>query len=138
MSHWFGIAGELLNLLGAIILVLDVILREQEHELEVRLVKLVEIARTNKITSTIYRGCNLLDKDFVRRVLYRRSVRIAYWGVVFLFLGFLCLGIHHGMEIHEGRKVADWQRQERRTYRKVRVATISDFPTLLNEEQFNG
>jgi hypothetical protein len=106
--------------MGALIMALDIFLREKEHQLEKKLERISAIARANGFKSAIYRGRNVAEKEFVRKVLHRRAVQIAYCGAAFLIVGFLCLSFHHGLEIGEAsrKNIENQQRQDIRTLRQ--------------------
>jgi len=101
LAHWVGIIGEGLNFFGAVVIALDIFLRQNERAVESSLHKLNLLAM-NKLTSrTTYYGIPLNAPDFAKKVLDKKAIRLAYVGVGLLVAGFLCLVGYHGIEIYE-------------------------------------
>ena len=104
-SHWLGIIGECFNLLGALILALDVFLRNHERRLESNLAGIGDFARKNNLNNTIYKGSLLTDSAFPWNVLDRKATFIAYLGSACLTVGFSLLIAHHSLELlHSGHE----------------------------------
>lgn len=99
MPHYLGLAGELLNLLGALVMGLDVFWRDRERKLKSDLEHVKKLALNANIPSTLYKGCEVVSEDFPESALDKRSSLIAYTGAGLLALGFVLLAVYHGLEI---------------------------------------
>jgi hypothetical protein len=104
LSHWLGLIGEGLNFLGALVMALDIFLRQKEHVLKARLDQLMQFAQVNGLSVTTYKGRRLASNGFSEKIVNRRSIAIAYGGVALLAAGFFCLALHHGLEIRDARQ----------------------------------
>ena len=98
VAHILGILGEGLNLIGAIILALEIFQRQDERKRERDLEKLNTFAK-NAGLKGVYLGIPVNDPDFARRVIDRRAARLAFRGVVLLAAGFLLLLSYHIAEM---------------------------------------
>ena len=99
LPHWLGIAGELLNFFGAILLAFEIILRQPERAKGRQLLELNEFVLKHKLDHVEYKGFDVASVDFPQRVLDRRAAQYGFWGVVLLGIGFLFLGGYHLLEI---------------------------------------
>src|ERR1035441_10043628 len=96
--HAFGIAGELLNLFGGLILAGDIIFRQQQRAQGNRVSDLSEFARAISSTGT-YRGFPAASRDLRERVLDQRVTLYGWIGVGILLLGFVLSALYHYLEI---------------------------------------
>lgn len=96
-THVFGLFGEFLNFLGAVVLACDVFMRQKEHILKEDLDRLASLEKSNNLNSTTYKGFFLSSDDFSQKVLHRRSALTAYCGIALLAFGFLLLVAYHGI-----------------------------------------
>ena len=101
LSHWLGMIGELLNLLGALTMALDIFLRGRERQREERLNLISETAQKAGIKRTIYKGYDVSSERFALSVLDAKTTMIAYIGCALFVGGFLMLIAHHGLELRE-------------------------------------
>jgi len=100
-AHWIGTAGELLNFVGALVLVRDLFLRRKEASEVKRLNRIAEWGRKHRLSAE-YEHVSVGDPDFTDKVLGRRASLLGYWGIGCMALGFLSLLGYHLVAIFYG------------------------------------
>ncbi|HMD49334.1 MAG TPA: hypothetical protein VKG79_09560 [Bryobacteraceae bacterium] len=100
-AHWVGVAGELLNFAGAVVMARDLFVREKEQAEARRLRRLGAWGKKHGL-GAVRKGVPVNADDFAEKVLGRRASRLAYWGVGLLGLGFLFLLAYHLIAIYHG------------------------------------
>lgn len=99
LPHWLGIAGEVLNFLGAICLAYDMLLREPERANRRQLQELHEFVVKYGLSGFGYKGLDVSSVDFAQSVMDRRATKFGLWGVALLAIGFLFLAGYHILEM---------------------------------------
>ncbi len=97
--HELGMLGEFLNLIGALVLALDLFYRERERDREKKWSHIAEFGRANDLNRTEYKGLRITSPDFTSNLSDRRAAFIGYVGMAFLVLGFLLLIGYHWEEL---------------------------------------
>jgi hypothetical protein len=100
-AHWIGVAGELLNFAGALVLAADLFLRRNEHSEAKRLEPLGEWGRKHGLSAK-YKTVPVSAADFAEKVQGHRTGLLGFWGVLFIALGFLSLVGYHLVAIYMG------------------------------------
>jgi len=99
LPHYLGLAGELLNFVGAGVLALEMRqrhhLRRQESELDA----FHSFGTRHALRFVQVEGIPLTQSDFRNAVIDGRTLRIWYGGMFCLIGGFLLLVTYHGAEI---------------------------------------
>jgi hypothetical protein len=113
MPHLLGLIGDGLNLLGALVLALDILLRQREHKLKESLKERSSDAQKTGLKITRARGFLLTDPDFAENVLTRRSLIFGYVGVGLLATGFAFQALYHALEIHREHRVSETTQSKR-------------------------
>ena len=98
LPHVLGLIGELLNCLGAIILVVDIFFFEKRQR---ELKALEEMSRSAREfdSRAQYKSILVASPDFAGKVQNRHAVHLAYLGTGLLVLGFILLALYHWLEI---------------------------------------
>lgn len=100
-AHWVGVAGELLNFAGAVVMARDLFVREKEQAEARRLRRLGAWGKKYGL-GAVRKGVPVNADDFAEKVLGRRASRLGYWGVGLLGFGFLLLLAYHLVAIYHG------------------------------------
>lgn len=95
LPHLLGIAGEVLNLAGAVCLAYDMVLRQSERAHGEELEGLGEFARKHGLIGFQYKGVDTSLLDFPQKVIDQRAAFFGYWGVALLAMGFMLLVGYH-------------------------------------------
>lgn len=93
--HVLGITGEFLNLLGAVGLGFDILLRSPERARRKRLAKLHDFALRAGLERWEHKGVNVSSPDFAEAVSDRRAAVYGGAGVGLLVAGFFLLVLYH-------------------------------------------
>jgi hypothetical protein len=93
-----GLAGELLNLSGAIVLARDLIARDEENAERERLSSVYDWALRSGLKSTFYRKQNVASQNFAQSIADLRAKSLGYKGVILLISGFALLALYHFWE----------------------------------------
>lgn len=99
IAHFLGIAGELLNFAGAILLGVDLFLRGRFRKQEADLSGLHDFAVRNRLQLVRYKNVMVALPDFQELVSERRARRYGFVGASLLMGGFALLVGYHMMEI---------------------------------------
>ncbi|HVB33856.1 MAG TPA: hypothetical protein VNJ52_05715 [Patescibacteria group bacterium] len=91
-----GLIGDLLTVIGSILLAFDAITKEHEFDQIARATKLLNASKLCKIRFKD-EGVELTDENDVRRALIRRSARKAKWGCILLAIGFILLAFSRAL-----------------------------------------
>lgn len=92
--HVLGIAGELFNFVGGLILAGDVLFRQRQRASRVKLSALSEFATRYELSGT-YKGLPAASNDLEERIVDQQVTFLGWIGVGFLLLGFaLLIGYH--------------------------------------------
>ena len=87
-STIWGLCGDSLSFVGALILALDALLREREFSKQKQLIRMIKVLKEVRLT---LRGIELVDEESANLVFIRQSVIRSLWGAGFLTVGFICL-----------------------------------------------
>lgn len=87
-SIYWGLVGDFLSFLGALILALDALLREREFAQQKKLLEMIKVLKEVRLT---LRGIELADEESAKLVFIRLSVLRSLWGAAILTGGFVCL-----------------------------------------------
>jgi len=101
IAHWVGVAGELLNFVGAVVMARDLFVREKEQA-EVRRLRRLGTWGKKFGLGAFRKGVPVNADDFADKVLGRRATRLGYWGIGLLGLGFMFLLAYHLIGIYHG------------------------------------
>jgi len=100
-STIWGLLGDSLSFLGALILALDALWREREFIRQKKLLRMVETLRVRLTLD----GIELVDGESTHLVFIRQSVRRSIWGASILTSGFICLLVARIVEIADSAKI---------------------------------
>ncbi len=103
LAQGFGLIGDLLNLIGAFILVRDLTRRPAERREQNAAEELAEFARKRGINMGL-EGLDLRDPkaaEALAEMVDKRAERLGRVGFRFLFAGFAFLALYRGAEILE-------------------------------------
>jgi len=99
LSHWIGFAGEAVNILGATVLALDLLLRRHEFNQMADYKRLKDFVDQHGLKTAEYKKIPVSTPDFTSLILARRASRLGLLGVCLLGLGFSLLGSYHVIQI---------------------------------------
>lgn len=92
--HVLGIAGELLNFVGALILAWDILSRQRQRAQMLKLSALNKFATKYELSGT-YKGLPVASNDLGERIVEQQVTFLGWIGVGFLLLGFALLVGYH-------------------------------------------
>jgi hypothetical protein len=99
LAHYFGIAGELLNLAGAIFLGVDLFKRGEFRKRGAQLSRLHDFAVRNRLQSVRYMNITVSLPDFRELIDEQRARQYGFAGASLLAGGFALLVGYHAIEI---------------------------------------
>jgi hypothetical protein len=95
LAHILGIAGELLNLIGAILLAIELFMRRAQREEDTKNARLHEIAVRSGLKTTAVNGIPVADPAFKELMAEQRAKNLGFTGAAFLICGFGFLVAYH-------------------------------------------
>jgi hypothetical protein len=99
LSHILGIIGELLNLIGAILLAIELFMKRSYREEDMKNSLLHDLAVESGLDSTYIGGIRIADPGFQERMAEQRAKNLGFAGAVFLTVGFGFLVAYHVCEM---------------------------------------
>jgi hypothetical protein len=99
IAHSLGIAGEVFNFAGAVLLGVDLFRRGQFRKQEEDLMELRDFAVRNNLQAVRYMNVVVALPDFQDLIAEKRSRKYGIAGATSLALGFALLVGYHAMEI---------------------------------------
>ena len=100
-STIWGLCGDSLSFVGALVLALDALLREHEFGKQKQLLQMIKVLKEVRLT---LRGIELVDEESANLVFIRQSVIRSLWGAGILTGGFVCLLVSRVLEALDSTK----------------------------------
>lgn len=98
-AHILGIVGEFCNLVGAVLLGLEMFFRARYRKRDATLGALHDFAVANDLKSMYYDGICVSDVDFKDKVAEKRAKKYGWFGIICLAGGFALLVLYHMIEM---------------------------------------